>query len=91
MFRLNNIYIAGFSLGNMERESNFARRGRTKTRCTPFANAQGQVTIFIILAVVIVGGVIAYGDFGNYFSGDGRASFINVIFAGQGQKEGNPQ
>jgi hypothetical protein len=39
----------------------------------------------------LVGGVIAYGDFGNYFSGDGRASFINVIFAGQRQKEGNPQ
>ncbi|MBT3642695.1 hypothetical protein HN604_03275 [archaeon] len=44
----------------MERESNFARRGRTKTRCTPFANAQGQVTIFIIVAIVIVLGIILY-------------------------------
>ncbi|MBT3642991.1 hypothetical protein HN604_00610 [archaeon] len=34
------------------------RLARTKTRCTLFANARGQVAIFIIVAIVIVAGIL---------------------------------
>jgi len=39
--------------------NNFSKRART-ARCTPAMGVRGQVTIFIIIAIVIVGGVIVY-------------------------------